>query len=136
MKATAVALLACALAAGCVSTGRRVDQAAVQSFTVGVTTAAEVERALGRPNTTTVTNGIRSVSYQHVRASATGLTFVPIVGAFAGGATSHMESVTLTFGPDGRLTDITRTDTDSQVGYVPPQPAHPAPRAAGNPAAH
>ncbi len=89
---------------GCVSSGTKVTQQQISAFEVGKTTEAQVIAALGPPNgTATATDGTKSDVYMHVAAHATAATYIPIVGAFAGGAKSTTDSVTFNFDAHGML---------------------------------
>lgn len=120
----AVAAVA-AMLAGCVSTGVQVDTHKLEAFKVGETTEAEARAALGPPTSVSTYSGGRILSYVGIHAQAHAINFVPIVGAFAGGADSSMTSVTLTFGPDGKLKDMqssqsaTGANTGLAAGHGP-----------------
>jgi hypothetical protein len=92
--------------AGCVATGTQVKDSALTQFQKGVTTETDVERALGPPTSTTMSSdGTRSMSYSGVHAQPKAASFIPVVGLFAGGASSQVSMVTLRFGQDGKLLD-------------------------------
>ena len=75
------------LLAGCASTGVRVDEKNLQSFKKGETTYSEVVARLGQPTSSTVmADGQRMIMYTYAQAQARPETFIPIVGAFGGGA--------------------------------------------------
>jgi len=128
MKRTLV-LIALALA-GCASSGTQVQDSALTKFEKGVTTEADVVKALGPPQmTTTQSDGTRSIAYLYTQAQAKGATFIPIVGLFAGGATGQMNTVTLNFDHEGKLasyqssnsvTDVKTGIGGSQPGATPP----------------
>jgi hypothetical protein len=96
------------LVAGCASAGTKVDPNTVASFVKGQTTVAEAEQALGEPNgSATKPDGSTALVYSYARTSVRASTFIPIVGAFVGGADSKTQSVVLRFGPDGTYQDAT-----------------------------
>jgi hypothetical protein len=107
-----------------VSSGVQVPAAATQGFEKGRTTMAEVQAKLGAPTVRT-SNGAGGTIfvYSGVTATTRAATFLPIVGAFAGGADTRMTSVTLTFDPHGVLTDVQRTEmqSGSHLGASQPQ---------------
>ena len=63
-------------------------------------------------------SGDVTFQYMYVRATAKPATYIPIVGAFAGGANVQNQMVMVTFGPDGVVKDIISTygATESGVG--------------------
>jgi len=129
MQTLYVSVIALALV-GCVSTGTQVKDSALTQFHNGVTTEADIVKALGPAQSVTTVNGRRFVSYIGVHAQAKASTFIPIVGAFVGGASSQASSVTFRFGQDGKLIDY--SSTQSNVGSVSGlaagyQPSAPAP---------
>jgi outer membrane protein assembly factor BamE (lipoprotein component of BamABCDE complex) len=99
------AALAVALSvAGCVTTGTEVHQAQLSQFHKGVTTEAQVEAALGKPQGSGLnSDGTTTLSYVYAHASPKAVDFVPIVGLFAGGATGEQTTVVFTFDKSGLL---------------------------------
>ena len=108
-KILALALMA-SLIAGCASYGRKLDESAVDKIKKGETTRAEVLKSLGSPDQMT-RNGSGDVTFQYmyVRATAKASSFIPIVGAFAGGANVQNQMVMVTFGQDGVVKDLIST---------------------------
>lgn len=72
--------------AGCVASGVQVSQDAALQFKEGVTTESEILAKLGRPTGTTISGGMKFISYSGFQSQAKGASFIPIVGAFAGGS--------------------------------------------------
>jgi len=98
MKNLILAFVAVALLCGCVSYGRKIDQAKVEQIRSGETTRAQVLQLLGSPDQITSTgNGVVMFHYIFVRATPKASTFIPVVGAFAGGANVQNEMVMITF---------------------------------------
>jgi hypothetical protein len=112
----------CVLAlTGCVSSGTQVKESQLTAFQKGVTTEREVRAALGAPQSvTTSTAGIRVLVYSGVHASPTAASFIPIVGLFAGGANAQASSAVFSFGSDGKMTQMTstQTSTESRMGMT------------------
>jgi hypothetical protein len=106
----------CALAlSGCVSSGTQVKESQLTSFQTGVTTERDVRAALGPPQSvSTSTYGVRTIAYSGLRASPKAATFIPIVGLFAGGANVQASSAVFSFGPDGKLTQMTNSQTSAE----------------------
>src|SRR5579859_2878429 len=118
------------LLAGCVSSGTQVKDTALTQFQKGVTTEADVVKALGPPqSTTTLGDGRRLVIYSGMHGQVKGATFIPVVGLFAGGATVHQSTVVFTFGQDGKLVEYSSTQSNADstsgvaAGYQPPAPS-------------
>ncbi len=94
-------ILLIALVCGCVSYGRKIDQTKVTQIKTGETTRAQVISLIGSPDQITSTgNGMVTFNYMFVRATPTAATYVPIVGAFAGGANVQNQMVMVTFTND------------------------------------
>jgi hypothetical protein len=86
----------------------------VAQFKVGVATYEQVVATLGKPSSVTIdSDGIRIVTYSSIRTHPKAITFVPVVGLFAGGATGDISWAIFTFGQDGRLTRSTMTDANT-----------------------
>lgn len=98
-----VCLLAAALA-GCAASGVKVTDSHLAAFKEGETTEAQVIAALGQPTTRMrMPDGTVIIVYAYSAYSVRPQTFIPIVGGFVGGADGQASSVSLTFGPDGKL---------------------------------
>ena len=100
MKNLILILIAASLLTGCVSYGRKIDQAKVSEIKTGVTTRAQVIQLIGSPDQITDANGTVMFMYMYVHSSATASTYIPIVGAFAGGANTQNEMVMVSFTND------------------------------------
>ncbi len=73
-------------------------------FQVGVATVEDVEAKLGKPiSISASSDGTKVLAYGSVHARPKAISFVPIVGLFAAGATSESTTIVLVFGPDGLL---------------------------------
>jgi len=108
----------CALAlAGCVASGVKVDEKQLSGFQKGKTTYSDVIAQLGTPTSSTLrSDGVRTVAYSYVQAQARPESFIPIVGAFAGGADSRASFVVLVFDADGVLTSFTSSTAQYGMG--------------------
>ena len=103
MKSRAM-FLSALLIAGCSSVGQKVDQSAVSKIQKGVSTKEDVRHLIGNPNNvTTTSDGSEVWSYTFMHTQVKGTTFIPIVGAFAGGADTQHQDTTVTF-RDGVVT--------------------------------
>ena len=105
--------------ASCVSVGRKLDQASVEKIKKGETTKEQVLKLIGSPEqVTTLYTGDTVWSYHFFRATAKAVNFVPVVGAFTGGANTQNQMLSLTFGSDGIVKNIMSTHgyTESDSG--------------------
>lgn len=99
---------------------REITQADLAALKPGVATYAETVAALGRPSSEMLDSaGKRTIAYVTMRTRVKAATFIPYVGLFAGGATSNVSVISLTFGPDGHLSGYqstsSQTDCSSNV---------------------
>jgi outer membrane protein assembly factor BamE (lipoprotein component of BamABCDE complex) len=99
------------LLAGCAATGVQVKPEQLSKFERGKTTYQEVVASLGKPNFTSMTaDGARTATYFYAESSVQAATFIPIVGAFAGGADTRSNSVMMTFDRHGVLQNYTSSE--------------------------
>ena len=107
-----------AIALGCASVGRKLDQSAVDRIKKGTTAKADVLKSLGSPDQTIqMGNGDVTFQYLYVRATAKPESFIPVVGAFAGGANVQNQMVVVTFGPDGIVKEIVSSYGATESGF-------------------
>lgn len=101
----------------CMTTGTKVDQDTVSKFVKGKTTYDEVVQKLGKPNQSTIdSNGGRTISYMYAHAEANASNFIPIVGAFTGGASSEHTTVSLQFNKRNILVSYTSSEGGMKSG--------------------
>ena len=123
-------ILAAALC-GCASTGVQVSPEQAAAIQRGVSTEADVRAALGAPTGISIVNGRRLLVYSGASYATRPTSFIPIVGAFAGGADTRVAYVVVTVGADGVVTDVqshhSQSGTATGVGALPGQqtPAQP-----------
>ena len=99
--------------AACASTGVKVDQSKLSLLTKGKTTYEEAIQAFGKPTNTIMTDdGSKIISYNFISYQARPETFIPIVGAFAGGADTETSFLNMTFDQN----NILQKYTSSQGG--------------------
>jgi outer membrane protein assembly factor BamE (lipoprotein component of BamABCDE complex) len=106
---------------GCASVGHKLDQEAINKIKKGETTKKDVVCLIGSPDrVTNMGNGDTYWTYSYARATAKPTSFIPIVGAFAGGANVQSQMLMLTFGPDNIVRDIMNTygATESDTGVT------------------
>lgn len=101
MKKAFSSLLVAVVLSGCASAGRKIDQTSVDKLQKGVSTQADVRSAIGSPEQITKdSDGNETWVYIYTRSQVKGTTFIPIVGAFAGGVDTQSQSTVIKFGPD------------------------------------
>ena len=93
---------------GCMShkTGRELSREQVSQIRKGMT-RPQVERLIGAPsNATPDGQGGMIFYYTFMRNKVRGTSYIPIVGAFAGGSDTEQKNVTVYFDRNGRVKDI------------------------------
>ncbi|MGC1305240.1 MAG: hypothetical protein WA840_22960 [Caulobacteraceae bacterium] len=96
-----------------------VTAADAAQFQSGVATIADVTGKLGRPNADDAnSDGTRTIRYVSISARPKAVSFVPIVGMFAGGSVGSSSSVSFSFGPDGKLKGYSTENTRTECGAV------------------
>ena len=98
----------------------------------GVSTEADVRAALGAPTGVSVVNGQRLLVYSGASYAMRPQSFIPIVGAFAGGADWRASHVLVTIGSDGRVADVQSHHQEqgatTGLAATPPAPVANQPR--------
>jgi outer membrane protein assembly factor BamE (lipoprotein component of BamABCDE complex) len=114
MKMAAV-LLTLALA-GCATVGKEISPGQLSGFKEGESTSNNVIEKLGSPTTTSVSGDRTIMVYSFVHTQARPESFIPLVGAFVGGADVRASSATFIFGKDGKLERYSHTVTKTGSG--------------------
>jgi len=109
-------LAACvAVLAGCAAGGVKVTDQQVAAFKAGETTKSTVLATFGEPTMQMrLADGSTMVVYSHYEATVRPATFIPIVGAFAGGSDTRSSTMTLRFDAADKLIDT--TSSSSAIG--------------------
>jgi outer membrane protein assembly factor BamE (lipoprotein component of BamABCDE complex) len=101
----------------CMSMGTKVDQDKLARFEKGKTTYAEVVQQLGKPTQSTLnSDGSRRIMYTYMQSQAKAANFIPIVGAFTGGADTENTNVMLEFDQNSVLTNYSATQGSTSMG--------------------
>lgn len=112
-----IALVAAVALAGCASSGVQVKPEQMTEFKKGVTTEAEVIQKLGRPNMVrTDGNGGKMLIYAYAQSQVRAATFIPVVGALAGGADVKSTSAMFMFDANGKLMDYSNSASEYGSG--------------------
>lgn len=126
-------ILFTAFASSCASSGNptagRKDL--IAQIKMGETTKEDIRRLFGQPTVTSRHSGtpfpaiagfpaqspnFEIWNYTHANVDVSPVTFVPIVGLFAGGATSQHNSLTLTFDDKGIVRNIQTGQSQATTG--------------------
>lgn len=120
MKKLLLMFLSVSLLFGCASVGRKIDQSAVNKIEKGKSTREDVVRLMGAPDQIAIHGQNTMMSYHYMRATAKPETFIPIFGAFVGGANVQNQMLMVTVGPDGVVKDIfsTQGSTEASQGLA------------------
>ena len=120
------------LASGCVSSGNPsvVDQDRISQITLNTSTKEDVRRILGKPNSmsrhagsysplpglppTSALTNVEVWNYTHITVDVNAANF--IVGLFAGGATSDINTFTAVFDEQGVVRHISSTQSAGRSG--------------------
>ena len=127
-------MLHLSLLVGCASSGNPsvMDRARLDQIVSDVSTKADVKRVLGQPNSQSQQSGSAATvpgyapgpglpnsetwTYSHLSMDVDGATFIPIVGLFAGGATSHINTFAVVFDQAGIVRYISSTQSQGRSG--------------------
>ncbi len=122
------------LVSGCVSSGNPsvVDQDRISQIKLNISAKKDVKRILGQPNSISQQSGRYSAfpglpastamtnvevwSYAHMSVAVNVATFIPIVGLFAGGATSNINTFSVVFDEQGIVRYISSTQSQGHSG--------------------
>jgi outer membrane protein assembly factor BamE (lipoprotein component of BamABCDE complex) len=103
-------ILAAALLCGCASVGHKLDQSKVDQIKKGETTRDQVIQLIGSPDQITrAGDGSLTFQYIYTRATTKPSTFIPIVGAFAGGMNMQNQITMVTFNSSNIVSDVFTT---------------------------
>jgi outer membrane protein assembly factor BamE (lipoprotein component of BamABCDE complex) len=96
--------------AACGSAGTQVTRAKAATIVKGKTTRDEVVATLGEPNSLTRdSNGRETLHYAYARSTVKPATFIPIVGAFAGGVNTQTSAFDVKLNPSGVVEEYLET---------------------------
>lgn len=105
---------------GCHTMGRQIDQGKITDIKKGQTTEADLVQMFGPPNHRTVSSeGNTTLMWMYHETQIKGATFIPIAGLFAGGADTKSQSLTVTLGPDGKVTQFQSSGGSSESRRTP-----------------
>lgn len=106
------------LLCGCASVGRKIDQSKADQIKKGETTREEVRKLIGSPDQITKdSEGTEIWLYMHSTATAKPESFIPLVGAFAGGVNMSSQIITIQFGDDGKVSRMTSLTSGTELNH-------------------
>jgi outer membrane protein assembly factor BamE (lipoprotein component of BamABCDE complex) len=126
-----MAALAIFTFAGCASSGVQVSQEAALQFREQKSTENEIITKLGRPTMVTIEGDKKVLLYTGSQVRVKAVTFIPVVGTFAGGADIQTSSATYQINTQtGLLEKITYSTygTTTQAGSQPAPSYESVPR--------
>ena len=113
MKKLLITAISIMTLSACVSSGVKVDQSKLSQLHKGATTYNEAIKLLGKPSNINLdSEGHKTICYLYVSAQARPENFIPVVGAFIGGADSETTNTVLVFNEN----DILKSYTSNQGG--------------------
>ncbi len=107
------------LLAGCMNVGTDIKPSQLSALKPGVSTLAQVEAQLGKPNTVTHNaDGTTTIQYSYIHATPSASSFIPFVGPLVGHANSTVRGTTLKFTAKGVLASVSTTKTNECGGVT------------------
>ncbi len=117
MKTILPILFLTALLSGCASVGNNFDSSKVTTIKKGETTEPDLVKMFGSPNQRGInSDGLVTMTWIYSEATAKGATFIPIVGAFAGGADVKTKSLLVYLDTDGKVASYSYSGGTTQSG--------------------
>lgn len=119
MKKILIASAIIATLAGCMSVGTKVDPNVVSTFKPGVTTLAQAEKALGKPNLIThESDGKTQIQYTFTHVHASGTSYIPLVGGLVGHSDADTVNAFLEFDQNGNYTKSWTSEGHTAAGLI------------------
>ncbi len=110
-------LTSVALLCGCASVGNNFDANKVSTIKKGETTEADLIKTFGQPSQRGINSeGTITLSWIYSEATAKGATFIPIVGAFAGGANVKTKILCVYLDQSGKVSRYDYSGGSTQAG--------------------
>ena len=111
-----LSLLTLTLAAGCASSGQKVEQDKLSQIKKGVTTRAEVEALLGQPSHVTIVgNGKRIMFYTYSEVKANTASYIPYASIFAGGTKNRQQMLQIMLNENNVVEDYEFGDRQTET---------------------
>lgn len=108
-----------ALLAGCVSSGRNFDETKVSQIRKGTSTEADLVGLFGPPRDRGVdSQGVVQLTWHYMESRTKGQGFIPIAGPFMGGSDSRHKFLSVTLGPDGKVTGFHASGGGDEIRHT------------------
>lgn len=102
---------------GCASAGKEISTAQATQFEKGKTTKDQIIDTLGQPTGQSImSDGRQSISYTFSKVQTRPETFIPLIGAFVGGADLRSSNVTYIFSQNGVLESFSQSSNTTGSG--------------------
>jgi outer membrane protein assembly factor BamE (lipoprotein component of BamABCDE complex) len=112
----ALTVLITAFLGGCASVGTKIEQASIEKIEKGKTTKTELIAAFGTPMTASLLgDGRESMMWVYSKAKVKGATFIPVVGAFAGGSETSTQMLQVILNKDKVVEDFTTNNSKMEM---------------------
>jgi hypothetical protein len=109
--------ISCLSLTACFAAGKQVTEEQLAQFVKGKSTKGEVLAKLGQPNSNSVLpDGSRYICYSYTQVTTRPESFIPVVGAFVGGADTMFNYVCMAFDRSDILQSFTATASQSGSG--------------------
>lgn len=116
MKRTLIITIA-ALLCGCASVGNNFDSRKLSEVKKGETTESQLVGLFGQPTQRGInSDGDVTMQWIYSEATAKGATFIPIVGAFAGGTNIKTKILNVYLDQLGKVSSYNYSGGDTQAG--------------------
>jgi outer membrane protein assembly factor BamE (lipoprotein component of BamABCDE complex) len=116
------AIVAAVCLASCASVGTPIAQQNISQIKPRVTTEVDLVRMFGPPSTKTLdTNGKTLLGWLYSAAQAKPATFVPVVGAFAGGTDVQVQQLSVLMNKNGTVERYTMNNSNPNVEMGTPR---------------
>ncbi|MFD1009085.1 outer membrane protein assembly factor BamE domain-containing protein [Oceanisphaera ostreae] len=106
----------CAFLVGCASYGGKIDANAVSQIEKGKTTEAQVYALLGNPMSVGISSeGKKFLMYMYTESQVKASTFIPIVGAFVGGADTNSQTLQVWIDEQGLVSSYAYNNSQTEL---------------------
>ncbi len=120
MKTAFVWAASLTLLCGCFSMGHPIKQANLAKIQRGVSTRADVEALLGKPEAVSFSDGPEGrktvLQYLYSYSAVKGTTFIPYAGPFMGGMNTSSQSTTITLDTNNVVISIVSSNSAVEGG--------------------
>jgi outer membrane protein assembly factor BamE (lipoprotein component of BamABCDE complex) len=129
MRNLLIAFLAASIICGCASYGNNFDEKKVSQIRKGETTEADLISLFGAPTGRCVNSESGAVlTWTYAESRTKGETFIPIAGAFVGGATTSSKTLIVRLDQSGKVLDYSYSSGNTGSSGMP----QPVPGASTN----